>query len=281
MDVELATTGARLGAEIRGVDLTQPVDGATFTAIENAFDEHGVIIFRNQRISPAQQVAFSGRFGEVAINHNGAKYGIEGNPEIYIISNVTENDRPIGIRRAGESWHSDMSYTKRPARATMLYAVEVPQLHGLTLGDTKFANAAAAWNALPESMKRKIEDLNAVFDFRGRKRSRPIDDEIVAQFPPVQHPIVRTHPRTGRKSLYVMRGDCTAIAGMETAEAEGLIAALADHIIRPEFIYRHRWRPGDFVIWDNCTVQHNAVLDYDLPLRRLMWRTTVKGDAPR
>lgn len=281
MTIEVVTTGAGLGAEIRGVDLAHPIDGATFAVIEKTFDEHGVIFFRGQRITPAQQVAFSANFGEVAINHNGNKYGIEGNPEIYIISNATENGRPIGIRRAGESWHSDMNYIKRPARATMLYAVEVPELHGLTLGDTEFANAAAAWDALPDPMKRKIEGLKAVFDFRGRTRSRPIVDETVARYPPVQHPIVRTHPRTGRKSLYVMRGDCTAIAGLETEEAETLVAALADHIVRPEFIYRHRWRPGDFVIWDNCTAQHKAVLDYDLPLRRLMWRTTVKGDEPR
>ncbi len=281
MDIDVVTTVAGLGAEIRGVDLTQPVNGTTFTEIENAFDEHGVIFFRGQRITPAQQVAVSRRFGEVAINHNGDKYGIEGNPEIYIISNATENGRPIGIRRAGESWHSDMNYVKRPARATMLYAVEVPELHGLTLGDTEFANAAAAWDALPEPMKRKIDGLKAVFDFRGRKRSRTIDDETVARYPPVQHPIVRTHPRTGRKSLYVMRDDCTAVGGMEAEEAQALVAALADHIIRPEFIYRHRWRPGDFVIWDNCTVQHKAVLDYDLPLRRLMWRTSVKGGEPR
>lgn len=281
MDVEVASTGAAAGAEIRGVDLASPVDDATFDIIEKAFDAHCVLVFRGQRITPAQQVAFSARFGEVEINHNGGNYGVEGDPEIYIISNIVEDGRPIGTRRAGETWHSDMSYASRPARATMLYAVEVPELYGLTLGDTAFANAAAAWDALPASMQERIDGLEAVFDFRGRKRARPIGDEVVARYPPVRHPIVRTHPRTGRKSLYVMRGDCTGIEGMEAGEAQALIAALADHVTRPEFVYRHRWRKGDLVIWDNCTTQHKAVIDYDLPQRRLMWRTTIRGDEPR
>ena len=151
----------------------------------------------------------------------------------------------------------------------MLFAVEIPVLHGLTLGDTAFANAAAAWDDLPDSMKCSIDDLNGVFDFRGRKRSSPVSAADAAQYPPVQHPIVRTHPHTGRKSLCVVRDDCTGIVGMDSAEAEALIGALADHIVRPDFIYQHRWREGDVVIWDNCTVQHRAIIDYDLPQRRL------------
>jgi len=281
MGVEVVAGGAPIGAEICGVDLAQPLGEVAFAAVEAALDRHGVLVFRGQDITPAQQVAFSARFGEVEINHNGANYGIAGNPEIYLISNIVEDGRPIGTRRAGETWHSDMSYAPRPARATMLYAVEVPALYGLTLGDTAFANAAAAWDALPGEMKKSIDGLRGVFDFRGRKRNRPIKDEVVAQYPPVMHPIVRTHPRTGRKSLYVMRGDCTGIEGMASEEAEALIAALADHIVRPEFVYRHRWRQGDLVMWDNCTAQHRAVLDYDLPQRRLMWRTTIRGESPR
>ena len=163
----------------------------------------------------------------------------------------------------------------------MLYALEVPTLHGLTLGDTAFANAAVAWDTLPASMQRKIAGLKGVFDFRGRKRSTLISAGDIAQYPPVQHPITRTHWFTGRKSLYVARDDCTGIVGMDSAEGIALIEALADHIVRPEHIYQHRWRKGDLVIWDNCTVQHRAVVDYDLPQRRLMWRTTVKGDTPR
>jgi len=280
MAVEAVKLDAPAGVEIRGVDLAQPIDDDTFAIIQRAFDMHGVAVFRDQQITPEQQVAFSARFGEVEINHNGAKFGLEGNPEIYLISNIVEDGRPIGTPRAGPRWHSDMCYAKRPARATMLFAVEVPELYGLPLGDTAFANAAAAWDALPGDMQRRIERLRAVFDFRGRKRGRPISEETIAQYPPVEHPMVRRHPNTGRKSLYVMRDDCTGVPGMEAGEARTLIDALADHIVRPEFVYRHRWRKGDLVVWDNCTVQHRAVIDYDLPQRRLMWRTTVKGDVP-
>jgi len=281
MAVEAVKLDAPAGVEIRGVDLAQPMNDDTFAIIERAFDTHGVAVFRDQQITPEQQVAFCARFGEVEINHNGAKFGLKGNPEIYLISNIVRDGRPIGTLRAGPRWHSDMCYAERPARATMLFAVEVPELHGLPLGDTAFANAAAAWDALPSGMQRRVEGLRAVFDFQGRKRGRPISAETIAQYPPVEHPMVRRHPNTGRKSLYVMRDDCTGVTGMDAGEARALIDALADHIIRPEFVYRHRWRKGDLVVWDNCTVQHRAVIDYDLPQRRLMWRTTVKGDVPQ
>ena len=281
MHLEVIQTNAAAGAEIRGVDLAKPLDDASFATIEHALHTHGVIFIRDQQLTPAQQVDFTRRFGEPDFNFNAGNFGIDGSPEIYKISNIIEDGRAIGTRRAGETWHTDMSYATHPASATMLYAIEVPRLHGLTLGDTAFANAALAWDALPAEMQHKIADLKGVFDFRGRKRSSPVSAENIAQYPPVQHPIVRSHPRTGRKSLYVVRDDCTAIVGMDDAQGLALIEALADHIIRPEFIYQHHWREGDVVVWDNCTVQHRAVLDYDLPQRRLMWRTTLKGDAPR
>lgn len=281
MNIDVLKTNAAAGAEIRGVDLAVPLDDASFATIEEALYTHGVVFLRDQQITPAQQVDFTRRFGEPDFNFNAGNFGIEGSPEIYKISNIVENGQPIGTRRAGVTWHTDMSYAARPALATMLYAVEVPSLHGLTLGDTAFANAAVAWDALPAAMQGKIAGLKGVFDFRGRKRSSPVSAENVAQYPPVQHPIVRTHPYTGRKSLYVVRDDCTAIVGMADAEGAALIEALADHITRPEFIYQHRWRKGDLVIWDNCSVQHRAVVDYDLPQRRLMWRTTLKGDVPQ
>lgn len=280
MGIKIVPTNAAIGAEIKGVDLSQPLDDETFSDIEAAFDTHGVIFLRDQRITPELQVAFCAQFGECAVNHNAKDFGIDGNPEIYLISNIEENGRAIGTPRAGSEWHTDMSYAKRPARATMLYAVEVPELNGLSLGDTEFANTAAAWDVLPDPMKDKLDGLNGIFDFRGRKRGRKISEAAIAEHPPVEHPIVRTHPRTGRKGLYIMRNDCTGIIGLEEDEAQALIGALADHITRPEFVYRHRWRVGDVVVWDNCTAQHKAVIDYDLPHRRLMWRTTVKGSVP-
>jgi taurine dioxygenase len=280
MPVQVIPTGAALGAEIRGVDLAEPLDNATFAAIERAFDEHGVIFFRDQHITPPQQVAFTRRFGDIEFNIFGERWSVPGSPEIVVVSNITEDGRPIGVRRAGENWHSDMCYAPRPPRGTMLYALEVPDMFGLTLGDTEFASAAAAWDALPEALRRKLDGRRAIFDFCGRKRAFPPTQAEKDRYPPVTHPIARRHPRTGRTCLYVMRDDCTGIEGIPEEEAEGLIAALADHIVKPAFVYRHQWRQGDLLMWDNCTVQHRAIQDYDMPQRRLMHRTTMDGAAP-
>ena len=280
MALNLTPLTDHLGAAIGGVDLSSSLAADDSDSIQDALAEYGVIVFHDQNLTPEQQVEFTKIFGKPEINFNAKRFGVDGNPEIYMISNIIKNGKPIGTRRAGEPWHSDMSYAKQPAHATMLYAVEVPTLCDLPLGDTAFANTAAAWEALPQAMKDEIRGLKAIFDFRGRKRNSPVTPEDVAQYPPVVHPIVRTHPRTGRKSLYIVRGDCTGIVGYDQEAGDALINALADHILRPEFLYRHRWCVGDVVVWDNCTVQHRAVVDYDLPQRRLMWRTTVKGDVP-
>jgi len=280
MSIEIIPTGATLGAEIRTIDLAKPIDDATFATIERTYNEYGVIFFRGQKITPPQQVAFTRRFGEIEFNIFGERWSVSGSPEIVVVSNMTEDGRPIGVRRAGENWHSDMCYTAQPPRGTMLYALEIPDLFGLPLGDTEFASAAAAWDALPEPLRQQIEGRRAVFDFTGRKRAFPPTQAEIRRYPPVTHPIVRTHPFTGRKCLYIMRDDCVGIDGMEREEASALIAALADHIVKPAFVYRHQWQPGDLLLWDNCTVQHRAVQDYDLPQRRLMHRTTMGGAVP-
>jgi taurine dioxygenase len=280
MAIEIVPTGAALGAEIRGVDLARPIDEGTFGEIERAFNENGVIFFRDQRITPPQQVELTRRFGEIEFNIFGERWSVPGSPEIVVVSNVTEDGKPIGVRRAGENWHSDMCYAPRPPRGTMLYALEIPDLFGLSLGDTEFANAAAAWDALPEQLRQRVEGRRAVFDFSGRKRAFPPKQSEIDRYPPLTHPIVRTHPYTLRKCLYVMRDDCTTIEGIDPEEAAALIAALAEHIVKPAFIYRHQWRRGDLLMWDNCTVQHRAIQDYDLPHRRLMHRTTMGGAVP-
>jgi taurine dioxygenase len=185
MSIEIIPTGAALGAEIRGVDLARPIDDETFAAIERAYNDHAVIFFRDQHITPPQQVAFTRRFGEIEFNIFGERWSVPGSPEIVVVSNVTEDGRPIGVRRAGENWHSDMCYASHPPRGTMLYALEIPELFGLALGDTEFASTAG-------------------------------------------------------------------IEGIEGREAETLIEALADHIVKPAFVYRYQWRVGDLLMWDNC-----------------------------
>ena len=280
MSLKIIPTGAVLAAEIHGLDLSKPMDDRTFAVIEHAYNEHGVIFFRNQAITPEQQVAFTRRFGEIEFNIFGERWSVSGAPEIVVLSNITSDGTPIGVRRAGENWHSDMCYRARPPRGTMLYALETPQLYGLPLGDTEFASAAAAWDALPASMQQFLNGRRAVFDFRGRKRALTPTQAEIERNPPVMHPIVRTHPHTQRKCLYVMRDDCIGIEGLDDKEAEALICALADHITKPAFIYRHQWQVGDLLLWDNCTVQHRAIQDYNLPQRRLMHRTTMDGAVP-
>ncbi len=280
MSVEVVPTRAAAGAEIRGVDLRQPLGDNLRASLDRTLGEYGVIFFRDQDLTAAQLLALTRHFGELDINTFGHEHGLDGNPGIVVISNIEEGGRDIGVKGAGDKWHSDMCYAAKPPRGTILYAREVPMQDGLTLGDTCFAATHAAYKALPKTMKRRLEGLRAIFDFAGRKRLNPITQEQIDAYPPVTHPLVRTHPITGEKCLYVMRDDCTGIEGLEQDAADQLIAALADHITRPEFVYRHQWRPGDVLIWDNCTVQHKAIQDYALPHRRLMHRTTFAAEAP-
>ncbi|MEE2688310.1 MAG: TauD/TfdA family dioxygenase [Pseudomonadota bacterium] len=278
MSFKIVPTGFAAGAEIRGVNLAEPIGDNLLASLDLALAEHGVIFFLGQDLTPEQQMAVTLRFGKIEPNTFGDSHGLEGYPGIVVISNIENNGREIGVKAAGENWHSDMCYTAKPPRGTILYAKEVPKQDGLVLGDTCFAACNAAYNALPEEMKRRLENVRAIFDFTGRKRRTLINEEQIERFPPVSHPIVRTHPVTGEKCLYVMRDDCTGIDGVNNDEADHLIAALANHIVRPEFVYRHQWRPGDLLIWDNCTVQHKAIQDYVLPSRRLMHRTTFAAN---
>ncbi len=280
MGIDIIPTDAPVGAEIQGVDLSQPLSDPDFATVENAFNEHGVVFFRGQSLSPDGLLSFTQRFGDISFNVFGEDHGLNDHPGVVLISNIEEDGRDIGVKRAGSRWHSDMCYTAMPPRGTILCAKEVPDQDGLVLGDTCFAATHTAYDDLPDAMKQRLDGCRAVFDFAGRQRAQIITQEQRERFPPVTHPMVRTHPKTGRKCLYVMRDDCTGIVGREEDEAQRLIAALADHIIRPEYVYRHRWQPGDVLIWDNCTVQHLAIQDYDLPLRRLMHRTTFAADAP-
>ena len=281
MSMKVVPTAAVLGAEIAGWISLARSTTPTFAAIERAYNEYGVIFFRGQSITPAQQVAFTRRFGEIEFNIFGERWSVPGNPEIVVLSNITDGGRPTGVRRAGEHWHSDMCYTARPPRGTVLYAIEVPELHGLSLGDTEFASAAAAWDALPDAMKRRPRGPAGGVRFPGTQAGPDADSGgNRPQSPGSPSDRAGLTRQTGRKCLYVMRDDCTGIEGMEPDEAEALIAALADHIVKPAFVYRHQWRPGDVLMWDNCMVQHRAIQDYDMPQRRLMHRTTMGGAVP-
>lgn len=270
---------APLGAEIRGVDLSKEIDDETFAEIDLAYGEYEVIFFRNQSITPEQHVAFGKKFGSLEI-HNVVQYALDGHPEVLVLSNK-KNDKGelIGLADAGRTWHTDMSWSVRPPRGSLLYALEIPHRDGEPLGDTLFASARAAYDQLSDEMKRRIEGLKAIHQLAARKRvlderSRPkseaAEDDVV-------HPVVRTHPVTGRKSIYVNSGECIGIVGMADEEALPLIDELEAEVLRESNIYRHKWQVGDLVIWDNCACQHLAIQDYSMDEHRLMHRVTVNG----
>jgi taurine dioxygenase len=282
--IPVRKTGATCGAEIM-FDLSGPIDDSTFAELERHFHDNIVVFFRDQNLSEQQQIAFSRRFGELEI-HIVRKYLLPDHPEILLISNIRdENGEHIGLADAGFTWHSDTSYRKYPSRCSLLYAKEVPHRDGKPLGDTVFADTIAAYEALPEAMKRRLDGLKAIHRYSMRRRvdnsPRPkLTAAQLAETPDIAHPIVRTHPYTGRKALYVTAGECIGIEGMPEDEALDLIAELDAHCVKPEFCYRHQWRVGDLVMWDNASAMHLAICDYALPERRLMHRTTVIGSQP-
>jgi len=281
--MEIVPSQDVIGAEIQGLDLGQPLSDAEFGRVEAAFNKHAVLCFRDQQLSEPQLIEFARRFGEVErifLTH----YAHPKYPEIMYVSNIKENGRDIGHADAGRVWHTDMSYTAKPPRATMLYALEVPIEDGVVLGDTLFSSAADAHDGLPKEKQEQISKLRAIHQVAGRRARTGTGQEDQAlrkQQPAVVHPVVRTHPHTGRKCLYVSKGECEGIEGMPKDEALALIEELADHTIDPRFRHVHRWRVRDLLMWDNCSVQHLASLDYQWPKhRRLMHRITVDGTVP-
>ena len=287
MTLEILPFDAALGAEVRGVDLSRDIDDTTFATIARAWNDHSVLLFRDQAIDAVQHVAFSRHFGDLEV-HVLDQYLHPEHPEILIVSNVMDGDRHVGIYDAGRYWHTDLSYLAVPSRGSLLYAMEVPHdAAGNPLGDTLFASTAAAYDALSEPVKRRIAELKAEFSLANRHAKLVADGDPDAtlsdahrqQAPPVVHKVVRTHPITGRRSIYVNAGQTSRILGLPEDEARNLLHELCAHCTRPEFVYRHRWRAGDLLIWDNIPTQHLAICDYALPQRRYMHRTTLKGTA--
>jgi len=290
--------GRHAGAEIFGADLSQPLDDASFARIADAFFEHQVVVFRGQKLTPSQQIAFTRRFGELE-HHVRKEHRLDGHPEILIVSNVRDGrGRAIGVEDAGRFWHSDLSYKQVPSLLSALYALEVPVKDGRVLGATSFASTIAAFEALGEDLKQSLQGLRNVHSYRYYREknvraqreeqargARTVQEHVLSEeqlksVPDVEVPIVRTHPVTGRKGLFVNEGHTASIVGLPEEEGARLLAELYAHIVKPEFRYEHEWRAGDLLMWDNVAVQHKANFDYELPLRRLMHRTTVRGSVP-
>jgi taurine dioxygenase len=257
------------GAEIRGVDLSQPLDEPTFKEIHAALIDNGVIFFRDQHLTPAQQKAFGRLFGELHL-HPAAPKEVPEHPEILVI-HADENSKHV----AGENWHSDVSCDLEPPMGSILYMHELPPVGG----DTLFASMYAAYEALSEPMKRFLEPLTAMHEGEHVYRGRYGVDDAGKVFPKAEHPVIRTHPVSGRKALYVNGGFTTRIKQLKRPESDAVLQFLYRHVETPEFHCRFRWQVNSVAFWDNRCVQHHAMWDY-YPQRRHGHRVTIKGDKP-
>ncbi|MBB6134683.1 taurine dioxygenase [Massilia aurea] len=275
-------TGAPLGAEVIGLDLSLPLATADLAHLHRAHLDHHVLVFRDQHITPAQQVDFSRHFGALQI-HVLRNFQLPEQPEVLVISNIQQDGKPVGLGDAGHFWHSDLSYKETPSLGSMLHAQELPAEGG----DTLFANQHTAWDALPDDLKREVEGLQAEHwylarydELRQRNPYRPqLTQAQIDEVRPVSHPVVRTHPETGRRALFVSEHFTTRILGVSAQRSRELLDLLFDYGTRAEHVYRHQWQPHDMVFWDNRSLMHLAAGCPD-HLRRKLYRTTIEGDVP-
>ncbi|HWM43059.1 MAG TPA: TauD/TfdA family dioxygenase [Burkholderiales bacterium] len=277
--LEITKLGKALGAEIQGLDLAQAIEPQLFAEIRAAWLEHLVIRIRGQKLSDPQLLAFSRNFGELdppGPNPLGRPF-LADHPEMNVISNIKHDGVPIGGLGDGEAiWHADMTYIERPPMAAILHAIEIPPAGG----DTYWANMYVAYETLSEPLKRRIEGREAIHDATYnsagamRKGYKDVTDPRTA--PGARHPLVRTHPETGRRSLFLGRRRNSYIVGLELAESEALLDALWAHATQPQFTFRQEWRVGDVMVWDNrCTLHRRDA--FDPRARRLLHRTQVKA----
>lgn len=279
---EIRPLAGHVGAEIIGLDLRLPLNDQDFASIHRAHLDHHVVVFRDQRITPQQQIDFSRRFGVLQI-HVLKQFLLAGHPEILIVSNIVENGQPVGLGDAGKYWHSDLSYKELPSLGSMLHAQELPSEGG----DTLFADMHRAWDTLPSALREAVEGRQAVHSYTARYSEgknaanwRPtLTAEQLAQVVTVTHPVVRTHPENGRKALFVSEGFTTHIVGLPEDESRELLQQLYAHSVREDNVYRHQWQAHDMVFWDNRSLIHLAAGCPD-HLRRKLYRTTIQGDAP-
>jgi taurine dioxygenase len=268
---------AHTGAEVVGLDFTQPIDQETRTALNQAFVAHHVLVMRDQHFSPDAFKAAVQLFGQLQ-PHDKKEHHVPGHPDVSYVS----NDEIVNGRRIipGETFHTDHSNHPRPPKATTLFAVALPSRGG----DTQYVNMHDAFDDLPEHTKQRIDGLKAVHAYLSKYSPRPLgylSDESRRDLPPPGvHPLVRTHAENGRKALFLNPVRMESIVGMDDADALKLIDELMRHATQQKYEYRHQWRHGDWVLWDNRSVMHQANPDYDMSERRYLYRLMLKGEVP-
>lgn len=287
MPLSARRVGESFVAEISGLDLSQDLDDAAWTALHRAYLTHKVLYLRGQTLTADQLYRFGERFGEIE-PHTVRMYRHPERPGITLLSNRVEMGRPKGIRDAGSHWHSDYSYKAVPANVTILYALEIPDEGG----DTLFCDMEAAWEALPDDLKSAVAGKQQAIQYRWhRDREHPesrwklLSPEEQAESPEVVHPVVRTHPETGRKALFVFPGITSGvkgILGMDATESDEILRRIWEHCTQERFVYRYKWHgPGDLLLWDNRCTMHHATTDVLPPDRyRTLWRINTRGTVP-
>ena len=280
--IDIAPLSDALGAEVRGLDLSRPMSAPTFDRLRAAWLRHIVLLFRGQTLSDQALVAFSRRFGplDLAPVSENRRAAVPGHPEVFVISNVVENGAAIGsLGNAEAFWHSDMSYLAAPPMASALYALEVPPVGG----DTGFLNMYQALDSLPRALRAEIEGRSLKHDATTNSAGMPRDGVPEAadggQGSGAHHPVIRRHPETGRRALYLGRRHKASLDGLSSGESDRLLDALWEHCLAPRFSWHHAWRPGDLLIWDNRCAMHRRD-SFSPETRRLMHRTQIKGTRP-
>jgi taurine dioxygenase len=282
--MQLIPSGRLLGAKIEGLDLSRPLEEGEVESVVQALGRYGVVCFPRQKLTARQQRDFAARFGELEINVASGPYQEPGIPEVMTLSNIVKDGKPIGLADAGQDWHTDMSYSKTIAFANVLYALEVPRRHGKTLGDTEFSSMQAAYDGLPEDLRKKLEGMTVLHDFnkfwemmRREKGSQrpPLTEAQRKQKPPVSHPIFLEHPITRRKVLYANPGYSMRINELPQKESDRILEFLFEHQLKHEYRYRHQWSEGDVLMWENFGTIHNALADYGPDEHRLVKRCQV------
>ena len=284
MDVQVERAGRALGARVHGVDLGSPLDAVTFGSVREALNQHSVLVFPEQSVEPEPHIEFSGRFGALK-QHVLKENLLPGLPEVYVLTNMASQNEVKPRPYAGAYWHTDLSYEEEPAFGSVMYAVEVPEVGG----DTMFCSMGAAYEALSSRMKDFLEGLTATHSFEHAYETfvkkipgtAPISRETFDARPPVAHPVVHTHPESGRKCLYVNPGFTMFINELPPGESNAILNFLYEHCTSAQFIYRHQWSKHDVVMWDNRATMHKAIPDYTSEDNRYMRRTTISGVAPK
>jgi taurine dioxygenase len=280
---KLSESGRSLGATVEGLDLARGLSSEALDGVMRALGRYGVLRFPSQILTAAQLKAFSARLGELEINVANA-FQEPGIPEVMILSNIVEDGRPIGLADAGQDWHTDMSYSRQVAYANVLYGIKIPRRDGRPLGATSFCDMYAAYDGLPEELKRRLDGKTVLHDFnkfwekmRGRQGSRraPLTEAQRKAKPPVSHPIFLAHPITGRKLLYANPGYSMRINELSEKDSDETLAFLFAHQTRPEYRYTFQWTEGDVLVWDDFVTIHNAIPDYAPHEHRLIKRCQV------